>query len=355
MAGDAGFLVQSLAAGLPVAVTVENVAGVGSVGIQWMQVRSSGQPIGTVTGSVGATQLGGAWSVVGSVAVTQASSPWIIQAGSTGAPMGTVIVSSIMGGGLTVTGSVLATQGGAPWSVVGSVGVTQITSPWMVQAGSTGAPMGTVVASVIGQPTVTASLVGVPTFVGSVAASQAGAPWSVVGSVGVTQVSSPWVVLPGSTGQPQGTVVASIIGQPTVTASVVGQLFATTSISGVPTFVGSVAASQAGAWTVTGSVLASQGGAPWTVLGSAQVFGTIPGSAQVSSAFPPVLFGGFALPAGTVPPSVGSYGATTALFTPTGLQRVAVDSAQATVIGSVSGTVVASVVGQVTVTASVVG
>ncbi len=431
MAGDAGYLVQSLAAGLPVAVTVENVAGVGSVGIQWFQARSSGQPIGTVTGSVFATQGGAPWTTIGSVAVTQAS---------TLQPF-TVIVTSTQGGGSTITGSVVATQGGAPWSITGSVagnvqasvtgqlfttasvagtlpvvaslqGLPSVTgSVWVTNQGSVfatvvGSFAGTVVASVQGQVTVTAScvgqqfvsasvtgqlfattsLAGVPAFVGSVQAigtiassvqvSSAHPPLLMggfalppgtvppaVGSYGAiaalftptglqrVAVDSGNVVVAGSvsvtgTTSVTGTVVASVIGQPTVSASITGQLFATASVTGQVT----VSASVTGQLFAT----ASLAGIP-AVVGSVQAVGTIATSVQVSSAHPPLVFGGVALPAGTVPAAVGSWGATFALFTPTGLQRVAVDSGFTTVTGSVTGTVVASVIGQPTVTASVAG
>jgi hypothetical protein len=250
----------------------------------------------TVTGSMVATQGGAPWSVSGSVQAT-------------------------------VIGSIAATQAGA-WVMTGSVGASQLGAPWS----TVGSIIGTVVASVIGQVTVTASIAG---------------------TVGVTQTTSPWVVLPGSTGQPQGTVVASVVGQQTVTASLIG----------IPTVVGSVLASQGGApWSMVGSAVIQgsvqatvAGSVQATVIGSVGATGTIASSAQVSSAHPPLLFGGFALPAGVTPPAVGSYGATVALFTPTGLQRVAVDSGFATVTGSFAGTVVASVIGQPTVTASLIG
>jgi hypothetical protein len=296
------------------------------------------------------SQMGGGSTITGSVQATQASSPWVTLAGSTGAPQGTIVASvigvptvvgsvsvtgsvgAVVAGSVqaTIIGSVLASQGAAPWTVTGSTAITmantlqpltvivtsqmgggntitgsvqatQASSPWVTLAGSTGAPQGTIVASVIGVPTV-------------------------VGSVQVTQATSPWAVLPGSTGQPQGTVVASVIGVPTFVGSVI--------------VVGSVGA------LVAGSVQA-------TVMGSVQAIGTLATSFQVSSAHPPLLIGGFALPAGIVPAAVGSYGAIPALFTPTGLQRVAVDSGQVTMVGSIAGTVVASVIGVPTIVGSV--
>lgn len=279
--------VDSLAGGPAVRVTQA-----GSL-TAWTVASIAGQP--TVTASV-----------PGTVGVTQSTSPWITQAASTGAPQGTVVasvpgtvttVTSVIGqptvtasvpgqvtvtasvpGVLTVTGSVEASQAGA-WSVTadsvtGQVGVLQVTSPWGVS--------GLVTASVIGQPTVTASVSGVVPVVGSVGITQAdttqpltvyvvsqgGGGSTITGSVYASQVgawtvdatqgTSPWITQAASTGAPQGTMVASVIGQVMVTASV----------AGIPTVTGSVHITQADTTQPLTVYVVSQGGGGSTISGS---------------------------------------------------------------------------------------
>jgi hypothetical protein len=199
--------------------------------------------------------------VAGSVfaGASQVTSPWITQAGSSGAFLGFSVVS-VVGGGVaggpatqattpwifvgsafvsgsvyasiagslsvgqlgtwsaTVQGSVFASVAGSlsvgqsgVWSttVAGSVfaAALQVTSPWITQPGSTGTFQGFTVASIPAPVTV----IGSATVAGSVFA-------------GASQVTSPWIVRPDSTGDFVGFVVASIVGggsQVTVTSPVV--------------------------------------------------------------------------------------------------------------------------------------
>ncbi len=269
-------IVQSIAAagGFPVAVDY-GTTGVGTVGYQQMQLSSGGQVAGgvTVTGSVGVGQLGAPWSVTGSVQATQVGS-WVVTANAGTAPFsvsGTVVASVI--GQATVTASIA----GVP-AVVGSVGVTQISSPWITQPASLsfatpqGAIVGSVGASQLGAWTTVASVIGVPTVSGSmqatqqgswvVTANQGGAPWSTVGSaltylVDGNSAGIKATVRSYASGNPvlvafadptgthttvvsvAGTIVASVIGQPTITASIIG----------IPTIAGSVGATQLGSWS----------------------------------------------------------------------------------------------------------
>jgi hypothetical protein len=366
--GDALYPVQSLnpAGALPVAGTTENVPGVGSGFVQWMHVRSSV--------AVPVTQQTSPWAVAvpGAVSVTQGTVPWVVQ----GSVTGTVVAS--VPGGLTVVaasvqGQVPVTQAGSPWGVSGTVGVTQTTSPWATRPGSTGDPQGSVVGSVGasqlgtwtvqqgGAPwTVTASVTGtavvsvagIAAVVGSVHAVVAGSVHATVvgsvaatvqGNVGVTQAGSLFVGVTGPTGLPatvssyggdgnllrvdvvrgsaggggdgslldgaDTSIKATVRSYANANPLAVVQVDANGDPLGGSSIVGSVVATQGGAWTV------GQAGAPWTVVAS--VIGTV--AASVS---------------GTVVSSV--------------VGTVAVQ-------GSLSGTVVASVVGAVTVIGSLAG
>lgn len=214
---DGAITVQSInpLAGYPVAVTFENVPGVGSAGIQWMQARSSGQLVGQVA------QANAPWSFTGSVQATLTGSPTPVQAGSTGTFQGFVVASvpglAISSGlGVITQQSIAVYQATTPWLVAGSLSiaagslnaaVSQVTSPWVTQAGSSGQFQGFTVASVPGGITVA--------FGGSLSVAQQGV-WSVTvaGSVfaGVSQVTSPWVTRGGSSGDFIGFVVASVPG-----------------------------------------------------------------------------------------------------------------------------------------------
>jgi len=208
-----------------------------------------------------------------------------------------------------------------PFVVVGSVGVTQTTSPWVSQQASSGQFIGFVVASIVG---------GGSTITGSVwisntpSVAQGTNPWTisgsvsgfVVGSVGATQLGT-WTV--GVSGAVIGSVGASQLGAWTV------------GVSGA--VVGSVGASQLGAWTVgvsgavVGSVLASQGNAPWTIVGSATVSGLLAvGSSFQGSGTLPILLGGYAL-AQTITPDAVNSGAVARLVTDLqGRQRIVLDT-----------------------------
>jgi hypothetical protein len=197
-----------------------------------------------VTGSVQATLAAGGLSVVGSVWVT--NTPSVLQAGAPWSWVGSAVVQgsvqATVAGSVhaTTVGSVLASQGAAPWQWVGSAQVTQASSPWVTQAGSSGQFQGFVVASVIGNPTVIASVSG-----------QLTATASVVGQVAVT---------------------ASVSGFPTVIASVSGQLFATTSVIGNPTVIASI----------SGNIPVTQVTSPWVTFASSIAF-TVPQGAMVGS------------------------------------------------------------------------
>lgn len=354
-----GFVVASIVGGgSSVTVTNTPTANVLQVSSPWItQAASTGQFIGFAVVSV----VGGGTSVsvvnTPSVNVLQVTSPWIVQQGSTGQFVG-FVVASVVGGGSQVTVTNTPT-----------VNVLQVSSPWITQAASTGQFIGFAVVSVVGggtsvtvtnTPTVNVLQVSSPwsviaasgsVFTGSVTATQGGAPWTFTGSAVVQ--GSVQATIAGSI---SGNVVASVVGQPTVTASIIGfpTVIASARIegalahdlpwltlqpvgqggyalhpnSGAPVSVGSgdvvralhdlegrayvyvssgeVGARQVGApWTVVGSqtvvgsvfatvssitgtvvgsVLASQGGAPWSTVGSAWVTNTPTVNAlQVSS------------------------------------------------------------------------
>jgi hypothetical protein len=242
------------------------------------------------------------------VLATQTTSPWIVQAASTGVFAG-FVVASIVGGGSTVTGSIWASQAN---------------TPWLIQATSTGAFGGFMVASVIGQPTVTASVIGAPTVVASII-GQPTVTASISGNVPVTQVTSPWIIQPGSIAYTvaQGAVVASVSGQVTVTASLSGQATVTASVIGQPTVTASIAGSV--------PVLATQTTSPWIVQqgSTGQFVGFVVAS---------VIGGG-----SVITGSVWASQANTPWLT------------QATSSGVFLGFGVTSVIGQPTVTASLIG
>jgi hypothetical protein len=154
--------VQSLdpAAAKPVAVTIRQTTGGNSAAVQHVILTDQGSDTGvTVRSYAGANPVAvfpvdptGAHITVHTVAAQQLGAPW------------------------SVVGSLGASQLGGPWAIVGSTQATQGSSPWVTRAASGGEPLGTVVASVIGQLTVTASLAGVPTIQGAV--SQSGS-WDV--------------------------------------------------------------------------------------------------------------------------------------------------------------------------------
>lgn len=149
-------------------------------------VRTTG-----VGGSIGVTQIGAPWSVVGSMAVTPATdfTVWLANSaggggfasaavyGSPANPVynvGSVNVVNPVGvlgvaGSVQVTGSVRATgaggsmgvtQIGAPWSVVGSMAVTPATdfTVWLANAAAGGAAFASV--AVYGSPSMPVYVVG---------------------------------------------------------------------------------------------------------------------------------------------------------------------------------------------------
>ncbi len=339
-----GFVVASVVGGGSV-VTVSNTPTVNVLQVTspWIvQAGSTGQFQGFVVASI----VGGGSTVTGSVWASQANTPWLSQLTSGGQFVG-FVVASIVGGGTSVTGSVLATQGGAPWSIIGSVGVTQQTSPWITQGGSSGAFVGFVVASIVG---------GGSSITGSVWVAN-------TPTVNVLQVSSPWMTQAGSTGQFQGFHVASVVGNVAVTASVTGQLTVTASIVGTLPITGTVTANQGTSpWVITGSAGVTQLGAPWSVIGSANVQGQVAHDAVYAGN--PLGAGALAYDPAQSSVSFVSCGDMVAVIADRmGRLRVAVDTGAIAITGqtfvtaSIAGvpSVVASCIGQQTVTASIVG
>ena len=279
-------------------------------------------------------------SIAGTIAVTQSTSPWTVLVGSSAGILA-VYVTSMGGASSTITGSVVAVgatansaqvSSAAPPLLTGGFALPDKTNPAAV--GSWSAVLGlfdqfghqrvvvdsgymTGVVSVAGQVTVTASLIGQPTVTASI-----------IGTVGVTQSTSPWVTLAGSSG-----ALGLVTGSVAVTQAATLQPFTV------------IVMSTAG------------GGSAVTVTNSVTVTGVVANSVTVSSAYPPVVMGGIALPVSANPAAVGSWSSVLALYDPLGHQRVVVDSGYVTGVVSVAGqqTVTASVVGQLTVTASLIG
>ncbi len=350
--------------------------------------RQVGAPWSTV-GSVAATQAGN-WSVtasiagvtvssvVGNVAVTQVTSPWIVQVASQPPVTTTASVFASQVGAWVFTGSVGATQLGSPWTVTGSALVQGQVAHDAVYAGN---PLHVgAIGYDVAQTSVTAVDCGDVTRLmadregrlrvkvdsGTVRAEQVGA-WTSVTTLGVAALpvtqSGNWSIIAASvTGQV--TVTASVVGTlPVTIATMAGSVFASQvtspwvvlagSTGAVSTVLGSVQATQAGAWSFTGSVGASQLGAPWSISGSvhaltvSSVVGNIPVT-QVSS--PWVTAGSFS---GTVVASV--IGQPTVTASVVGAVSVTQGTSPWTVAGSFSGTVVSSVIGNPTVVASVIG
>lgn len=226
----------------------------------WLVSASVGTPTvnqGTTPWIVDATvygELSVTASVIGVPSVFVASGATISIGAMPGITVNPPAVQTVAQGAApwVVTGSVLATQGGSPWTVNASLlGVSNViatvvsmpttnviatiantptvnqgTSPWIVDA------------TVYGQLSVTASLIGVPqVFVASGATisigampgvtvnppavqtvAQGAAPWIVVGSVGATQLGAPWTV----NASIQGTSsinIAQVNGTPVTTAT----------------------------------------------------------------------------------------------------------------------------------------
>lgn len=228
----------------------------------------------SVVGTVGASivgQLPAGTAVLGSVAALQGTNPWIITGSVQGSftPSGNQSVSGtvqvdvrssvavvIIGGSIaasftppanqSVSGTVNIGTGGpvsvlGTMSVIGTVPVTQVTSPWIITGSVQGSfspsgnqsVSGTVGASIIGQ------LPGGTAVLGSVAALQGTSPWTVVSSLagGIFPIS--------------GSVAAVITGTPNVNTA--------------------------------GSVVAFQGTNPWNVAGSVAAF--ITGSSSIITRF----------------------------------------------------------------------
>lgn len=149
-------------------------------------------------------------------------------------PNASVVQGSATGQPLPVTGTVTANQGTAglfPWLVaidnwLASIGVTQLTSPWVVGFGGVAQPVS-----------------------GTVAVSNFPATQPVSGTVSATQGTTPWVVDGSGVTQP-------------VSGSV--------SVSNFP-------ATQ----PVSGTVTANQGGAPWSQVGTLTNDSAAPGSNNI--------------------------------------------------------------------------
>ncbi len=197
-------------------------------------VSQSGPWAASVDGTVVATQ-GGAWTV------------GAMQQGNYGASISNFPTNQAV------------TQGTVPWaaSVEGQVGVTQITSPWVISGNVTAQQGGNYGASISNFPAVQpvsqqgnwgASITNQPTVL------QGNAPWTVAASqsgnwgASVTQGTVPWVT------------------------------------SGTSTVSGSVSSIQTGTWytTVSGSVTAIQGNPPWSVSGSVSVLNQSSGGSAAS-------------------------------------------------------------------------
>lgn len=168
------------------------------------------------------------------------------------------------------TGSTVAFQGTVPWSVLGAVTTTG--SVISVNQGSIAAYIigGSVAAMVT--PPANQSVSGV---VGA----------SILGTVPVTQVTSPWIitgsvqasVTPAANQSVSGTVGASIIGavpvrvEASIAAVIIGGSIAASFTPPANQSVsGTVGASIIGSVPVTGSIAALQGTNPWVVTGSVQ-------------------------------------------------------------------------------------
>lgn len=190
------------------------------------------------------------------------------------------------------TGSTVAFQGTVPWSVLGAVTTTG--SVISVNQGSIAAYIigGSVAAMVT--PPANQSVSGV---VGA----------SILGTVPVTQVTSPWIitgsvqasVTPAANQSVSGTVGASIIGavpvrvEASIAAVIIGGSIAASFTPPANQSVsGTVGASIIGSVPVTGSIAALQGTNPWVVTGSVQgtvgasIIGLVPVTVTTTDIFP---------------------------------------------------------------------
>jgi hypothetical protein len=256
----------------------------------------------------GVTQATSPWIVSGTV--LQGTSPWVVSANSVSPVQGTVI----------------AYQGTSPWNVnsspiqiatplavglVNTPGVTQATTPWIVQ----GNGPNTQVLAVTVTPAITAQ-VSIPTplavtLTNTPGVTQATTPWivsgtvlqgttpwtvsanalqGVFGSATVYQGTSPWTVSANSISPVQGTVIAYQGTSPWNVNSSPVQI-ATPLQVGVVNTIGVTQATTP--WIVSGTVL--QGTSPWTVsasalqgvFGSATVYqGTSPWTVSANSISP---------------------------------------------------------------------
>lgn len=240
---------------------VINADGTANIRILGSVVTAGGTFTGSVSGTVGA-------SAIGTFPVIQSTSPWIITgsiqgtfnspanqsvSGTVGASIiGTVPVNIVAGGS---TGSVAANiQGSVAVVIIGGSIAASFTPP------ANQSVSGTVGASIIGAPPVTQGGTWIASVFGNV---------SVIGTVPVTQATTPWVITgsvqgsfsPSGNQSVSGTVGASIIGQLPAGNAVLGAVAA--SISGTVNVSGSVfavvqalqGASVSGAVNISGSVL----------------------------------------------------------------------------------------------------
>lgn len=235
--------------------TTQNVSG--SV-VAWLastnaSVITVGSPVAnqSVSGTVGA-------SVIGTVPVTQVTSPW-------------TVVSSISGGIFPISGSVAATITNFPTNqnVGGSVVAFQGTNPWTIN------PVSSIAVNIIaGSIAASFTPPANQSVSGAVSVSNFPVTQNVSGSVVATQGTNPWIITgsvqasltPAANQSVSGTVGASVIGHAPVV--IVGGSILTTSTAN-QSVSGTVGAS------VLGTVPVTQGTTPW-LMGS--VYGNISGS-----------------------------------------------------------------------------
>ena len=195
-------------------------------------VPSGTQPI---SGTVTAVESG-TWAVTVSGTTTTAPTGTQTIAGTvTNVQSGTATdVELLYVQGTNGTWSAVGTGGNAvpiTGTIVGTVAVTQVTSPWVVGGTTTTVPSGT--QSIAGSVTVGGTVTNVPSGTQSVA--QTGSPWGVSGTVTAVE-SGTWVVTVAGTvtTAPSGTVGNQVWGSGTAgTWTNVG--YGTTTISGTAT------------------------------------------------------------------------------------------------------------------------
>lgn len=235
---------------------------------------------GTFTGSVSGTV--GA-SIIGTVPVTQTTSPWII----TGSVQGTPVANQSVSG--TVGASIIG-QLPAGTAVLGSVAVLQGTSPWNISGSVAAIQTGTRTTSIVGGASVfqtgtwSVSVAGTVNVSGSVVAFQGTNPFIITGSVQGTSAANQSVSGTVQT-DVRGSVATVIIGgsiaasfTPPANQSVSGTV--QTDVRGsvaVAIISGSITASftPPANQSVSGTVNIGTGG-PVSVLGTMSVLGTVP-------------------------------------------------------------------------------